>query len=123
MKTINWKRKIQRQFLLLLLLPLALLLASSMATYGHGPKGHASGDFTPLMALKKSIGMYDRLVSQGKLPEGWETDLQRVDVSERTKGKAKELVVAFTRNQGEPKSVFIFFSAKGEYKGSNFTGK
>jgi hypothetical protein len=104
----------------LVVLFLANVLISS-TVLAHGPKGHTEG-FTALQAVKKGVEMYDSLCAKGKLKESWETDLDSIEVSTRTSGKQKEFVVKFTKSMGEPKSVYIFFSKKGEYKGSNFTG-
>ncbi len=89
----------------------------------HGPKGHSRGDFTTFQAAKKGIGLYDRLLSSGKLEESWETDLATIEIYKKSSGAQKELVVKFSRLVSEPRSVFIFFSEKGDYKASNFTGK
>jgi len=89
----------------------------------HGPKGHSNGDFTAFQAAKKGMDLYDRLVVSGKLEESWEVDLVNIEiVSKDNKGK-KEYIVKFNRKPSEPRTVFIFFSENGEYKGSNFTGK
>jgi hypothetical protein len=66
--------------------------------------------------------MYDKLVATGKLDESWETGLDTVTVYRRTSGR-QEIVVKFSRKTGEPQSVYIFFTEKGAYSGSNFTGK
>jgi hypothetical protein len=98
-----------------------LLLATSPG-FGHGGKGHASA-FTPLQALQEATKLYDKLVASGKLSENWETDLTKVEISNRQKGEQKEHVVSFQLISGEPDKVYIFFSADGKYAGSNFTGK
>jgi len=100
---------------------LAILFAGGQV-YGHGGKTHASS-FTPLQALQKATELYDKLVVSGKLPESWETDLEKVDISNRQKGDQWEYVVSFERSAGEPNRVYIFFTAEGKYSGSNFTGK
>lgn len=96
----------------LLIVPLAL---------AHGPKGHTDG-FTPLQAVKKGSMMYDKLIASGKLDASWETGLKAINVYWRDT-KKKEIVVKFSRNAGEPSSVYIFFNEKGGYSGSNFSGK
>ena len=90
--------------------------------FGHGGK-HAADEFTHLQALRKATEMYDRLIENGKLDQSWETKLIRVNVSDRQKGDKKEVVVSFQRAEGDPQSVYIFFTAKGKYAGSNFTGE
>ena len=102
-------------------LGLAMLFATAQA-YGHGGKTHANS-FTPLQALQKATELYDKLVVSGKLPDSWETGLNKVDISNRQKGDQWEYVVSFERNAGEPKRVYIFFTAEGKYSGSNFTGE
>ncbi len=63
------------------------------------------------------------LVGSGKLGESWETDLANVEISNRRKVGYTEYVVSFRRSTGDPKTVYIFFTADGKYSGSNFTGK
>lgn len=89
----------------------------------HGGKGHVGSAFTALQALQKATELYDKLVVSGKLAESWETDLKKVDISNRQKAGQWEYVVSFERREGEPNTVYIFFTAEGEYAGSNFTGE
>jgi len=103
-----------------------LILAFSILVYGpllfaHGPKGHAEA-FTSLAAAKKATMMYDKLVATGKLDESWETKLETIEVYKRNAGQ-REIVVKFSRAGGEPRAVYIFFTDKGKYNGSNFTGE
>jgi len=97
------------------------LIAASVLS--HGPKGHNEGAFTAFQAVKKGVTLYDKLLASGKLTEGWETDLVNIEISTAGVGSKKEFVVTFFRTTSDPRSVFIFFSGNGEYKGSNFTGK
>ncbi len=97
-------------------------LLTGSVVLSHGPKGHAE-EFTALQAVKKGLSMYDRLIEHGKLDENWETDLNSIEVTKSLSETEKEFAVKFTISKGEKRSVFIFFSEKGEYKGSNFTGK
>ncbi len=100
----------------------AIAIVGSIA-FAHGPKGHSDNDFTAFMAVKKGIVLYDRLLDSGKLSESWETDLNNLEVFTQNNGNQVEFAVKISRSKGEPKSVYIFFSDKGEYTGSNFTGK
>ena len=90
--------------------------------FAHGPKGHGGSEFTALQAVKKGMELYDQLVASAKLDEDWETNLINIEVSTRKKGKAFEFVVKFSRSKGQPQAVYIFFTEKGKYSGSNFTG-
>ena len=94
----------------------------STPVFGHGGK-HAGNEFTHLQALQKATELYDRLIGNGKLDQGWETTLIRVNVSNRQIGNEEEIVVSFERAEGEPKTVYIFFTTNGKYAGSNFTGE
>ena len=94
---------------------------TSVTAFGHGGK-HA-GTFTHLQALQKATQLYDKLISNGKLDQSWETGLKKVTVSDRQKGERKEIVVEFHRGEGDPPVVYIFFDASGKYIGSNFTGE
>lgn len=110
-----------KRFIVLIIFLLMILMSVSMAS-AHGPKGHGGVEFTALQAAKKGIVLYDELLAAGKLKEPWETDLKNIEVFPRQSGKKRELVVKFSRSKGEPLSVYIFFTEKGEYSGSNFTG-
>ncbi|MBC8432745.1 MAG: hypothetical protein H8D96_12605 [Desulfobacterales bacterium] len=92
-------------------------------TFAHGPKGHADMEFTVIRAAQKGVLLYDRLLTSGKLTESWATDLEDIKVSRRINDNKSEFVVKFSRSKGEPRSAYIFFNDKGEYIGSNFTGK
>jgi hypothetical protein len=100
---------------------LVLLILASVA-FSHGGK-HAPGEFTHLQALKKATELYDKLIGQGKLDQSWENTLSKVDVIKREKSSKSEIVVSFHRTDGDQKTVYIFFDAKGKYSGSNFTGE
>ena len=105
-----------------MLLALLIVFSASMV-WGHGPKGHGNQSFTAFEAAKKGLQLYDRLLESGKLAESWETGLTDIKVFTRDNNKKKEIVVQFNRTMGEPRSVYIFFSEKGDYSGSNFTGE
>jgi hypothetical protein len=103
------------------LIPLLILIGSF--TFAHGPKGHGSSEFTAFMAVKKGVELYNQLLASGRLDESWETGLDKIEVATRKSGDKNEFVLGFSRSQGSPKTVYIFFSEKGEYTGSNFTAK
>ena len=107
-------------FLLIIYLVLSFVIHP---VFAHGPKGHGGKEFTALMAVKKGVELYDRLVASSKLDGAWETELTDLKVFTRNINNKKEIVVQFNRTTGEPRSVYIFFSEKGEYNGSNFTGE
>ena len=97
------------------------IVMTTVGAFGHG--GKHSGTFTHLQALQKATQLYDKLIDNGKLEQGWETGLEKVTVSDRQKGDKKEIVVEFRRGEGDPPVVYIFFDASGKYTGSNFTGE
>ena len=101
---------------------LFMILSVTGSVFAHGGKKHADS-FTALQALQKSTDLYNQLVGSGKLGESWETDLANVEITNRQKGGQTEYVVSFQRSTGDPKTVYIFFTADGKYSGSNFTGK
>ncbi len=105
-----------------ILLFLVVLMGVSLVS-AHGPKGHGGTEFTALEAAKKGIELYDKLVASGKIEKSWEMDLENIKVFPYQNGNKQELIVEFSRSKGEPQSLYIFFTEKGEYKGSNFTGK
>ena len=98
------------------------ILSVTGPVFAHGGKGHANS-FTALQALQKSTDLFNQLVGSGKLDESWETDLSNVGITNRQKGGNTEYVVSFQRSTGDPKTVYIFFTADGKYSGSNFTGE
>lgn len=116
-KTYNFSRK---QMLRALILTLSILACGSLL-FAHGPKGHTEA-FTSLAAAQNATMMYDKLVATGKLDESWETRLETIEVYKRNAGQ-REIVVKFSRASGEPRAVYIFFTYKGKYNGSNFTGE
>ncbi len=94
------------------------------AVYAHGGKNHGAGsEFTNLEALKKATELYDKLVATNKLEVAWETTVDKIQIAERRKGAEIEKVVSFSKSAGDPKTVYFFFTSRGEYAGSNFTGQ
>lgn len=102
---------------------LVFSLVSSNPIQAHGGKKHDGETFTALQALQKATELYDRLIINGKLDETWETDLEKAEVTAREVSGPKEYRVGFHRRAGSPAAVFIFFSAEGQYSGSNFDGQ
>lgn len=99
----------------------ATLLLTSASVLAHGGKQHGENEFTAFMALREGAKLYDQLIVSGKLSGDWETGLVRAEISTRKEGQ--EYVVSFHRETGDPDAVYFFFTAKGEYAGSNFTGE
>ncbi len=110
-----------RAFLLAATAAVALFVAASPAL-SHGGKEHGDAGFTALMALEKAIDFYNRLLSSGKLDTGWEAGLENVGIAAPSHQGRNEFMVSFRRNQGDPRTVYFFFTAEGKYAGSNFTG-
>ena len=111
----------RKRFIALIIFLLIILMSVPLVS-AHGPKGHGGAEFTALQAAKKGIELYDKLVSSGKLKAPWETDLKNIEVYQRQREEKREVVVKFSRGKGDPQSVYIFFTEKGDYSGSNFTG-
>jgi hypothetical protein len=103
-------------FWIVLFLPLHSL-------YAHGGKQHGSVEFTHLEAAKKATDLFDKLIASKKIDSDWELHLEQIKVFDRSKGDKAEVAVAFSRSTGEPKVLYIFFTSKGDYAGSNFTGE
>ena len=121
MKRFNRKKLICSATSLVLFLGLAF---AAVAVYAHGGKSHGpGGEFTNLEALKKATELYDQLVAANKLDANWETTVEKVHIVDHRKGADVEKVVAFSRTAGDPQTVYIFFTSRGEYAGSNFTGQ
>ena len=116
------KSKNASKYFFALIVLLLMFLLSVCPASAHGPKGHGGSEFTALQAAKKGIVLYDKLVASGKIEESWETDLKNIEVFPRQSGKKREVVVKFSRSEGEPLSLYIFFNVKGDYSGSNFSG-
>ena len=120
----NVRVSLRRSFLGSIVAVVALFTIASVAgsVFAHGGKKHANS-FTALQALQQGTDLFNKLVGSGKLGESWETDLANVEITTRQKGGNKEYVVSFQRSTGDPKTVYIFFTADGKYSGSNFTGE
>lgn len=103
---------------LLVILICVLVLMNAGPLYSHGGRG-----FSAWQAIQKATQLYERLITSGKLPEDWETQLVAIRVNSRKSGEQHEYVVRFQRSEGNPDSVYFFFDLKGEYAGSNFTGE
>ncbi|NIQ91222.1 MAG: hypothetical protein GWN93_20320 [Deltaproteobacteria bacterium] len=101
---------------------LLTILSVADSVLAHGGKKHANS-FTALQALQQGTDLFNKLVGSGKLGESWETDLANVEITNRQKGGQTDYVVSFQRSTGDPKTVYIFFTADGKYAGSNFTGE
>jgi hypothetical protein len=120
---VDRKKRTMTHGAIIALIILPALLAGA-AVYAHGGKSHgAGGEFTNLEALKKATELYDKLVATNKLDADWETALQTLQIAERRKGAEIEKVVSFSRSAGETKTVYFFFTSRGDYAGSNFTGQ
>lgn len=115
-------KRVKGKALVVIVAAMTVLFVTAMAL-GHGGKEHSTGEFTALKALQEATKLYDRLLTSGKLIESWETELDEVKISTRRQSGGKEFVVSFHRSKGDPKTVYIFFSDKGKYAGSNFTGE
>lgn len=100
-----------------------LVILTSSAVFGHGGQSHAEQAFTNFKAMEKAMEIFDQLLAAGKLDESWETGLQEVSVSVRQESDGQKSVVRFTRPAGDPKTLFLFFNAEGEYAGANYTGQ
>ena len=120
MKAMDLQRLVRKKVLSICVGLLAVAITAALA-FGHGGK-HAD-EFTQLQALQKATELYEQLISKGKLDPSWETGLQNISISGRKSEGKNEVVVSFERQDGDPKMVYIFFDAKGNYAGSNFTGK
>ena len=98
-------------------------LYEAMPVLAHGGKSHGETEITSLQAVLQASQLYNRLIAAGKLDGVWETGLSSITVNARQTDGKKEFVVKFMRSQGEPDSVYFLFDLKGEYIGSNFSGK
>ncbi len=110
-----------RAFFLAATAAVVLFVAASPA-WSHGGKEHGDAGFTALKALEKATDLYNRLLSSGRLDAGWEAGLENVGIAAPSQQGRNEFVVSFRRNQGDPRTVYFFFTAEGKYAGSNFTG-
>ena len=91
--------------------------------FAHGGRNHDTNAFTSLKAVQKALGMYDKLIAGGNLPEDWESGLKNIQVTIREKNGKSEYVVSFQKTEGNPAAVYFFFTLEGRYAGSNFTGQ
>lgn len=105
------------------LITLGVIVSGTEIANSHGGKTHGEEAFTAFQAVQKATQLYDRLIASGKLPEDWETDLVSIHISARGDETSRETVVQFKRTGGDPESLYFYFDHRGEYSGSNFTGK
>ncbi len=82
-----------------LLVTVFILFLVVSTTFAHGPKGHSGVEFTAVQAVKKAIELFDRLIASGKLEEGWETGLKKIEMSERSTGKGKEFTTCYAEHR------------------------
>lgn len=100
-----------------------MVITGADTAFSHGGKSHGGSEFTSLQAVQKALKLYDKLILAGKLPEEWETGLEAINVGTRQIQGMNEYKVQFKKADGDGGSVYFFFNQKGEYSGSNFTGK
>jgi len=113
---------IQRQWTAALL-AVTLLAVLPLSAAAHGPKGHGGEGPTPLAITEKGIALFNQLIEKGKLDDTWEANFAGATVTTRMADGKMEYVVRLARAKADPEAVYIFFDAKGDYSGSNFTGK
>lgn len=96
------------------------LTVSVQRGWAHGGKAHTQ--FTALQALQKATNLYNKLLTNGKLDESWETSLVQVFIQPPGASGNKDYIVQFSKNTGTPKTVYFFLTNEGKYAGSNHTG-
>ncbi len=118
----NYKKKESLNVAIAIGFLLLVFMISASQVFSHGGK-HDPEEFTHLAALKKATGLYDQLIGKGKLDQSWENELSQIEVIRRENEDQSEIVVSFNRAEGDPQAVYIYFTAGGQYAGSNFTGE
>ena len=116
-------RRQMRSMITVAVIVTGMIAIGARVSQSHGGKTHAANPFTALQAVQKATQLYDRLILSDKLPEDWETGLSSIHISVRGDETNRETVVQFKRSAGDPESLYFFFDRRGEYSGSNFTGK
>ena len=92
-----------------------LIIAATIVIPGnivlaHGGKTHGDDTVTSFAVVQKGMGLYDKLISKGKLDNSWETDLKTITVYRGQRGDKSEWTVKFFRTNGAPEAVYIFFN-------------
>lgn len=116
-------RRHMRSMITVAVIVTGVIVAGAGIAISHGGKTHSEEPFSAFEAVQKATELFDRLIVSGKLEEDWETDLSSIHVSVRGDETSRETVVKFKRTSGEPDSLYFYFDRRGEYSGSNFTGK
>ncbi len=116
-------RRHMRLMTTIALIATGVVLTGTGIANSHGGKTHGEEPFSAFQAVQKATQLYDRLIVSGKLTEDWETDLVSIHISARGDETSRETVVRFKRTGGDPESLYFYFDNRGEYSGSNFTGK
>lgn len=106
------------------------LLTSSPAMAGtgheHGPGGsHTSGPITSETAIKRAEKQLQTLVTKGKLEKSW-ASVKSTGATQKDFGKGPEWIVSFKNDKeadASKQTLYVFYTLKGSYIASNFTGK
>ncbi len=89
-----------------------VLFAAALPASAHGGKEHGAAGFTALKALEKATGLYNRLLSSGKLDAGWEAGLENVTITAPSHEGRKEFEVSFRRSQAGPRGGLFLFHGR-----------
>jgi hypothetical protein len=116
-------RRHMRSMITVAMIVTGVIVTGAGIAHSHGGKTHGAEPFSAFQAAQKAMQLYDRLIVSGKLPEAWETGLSSIHISVRGDENDRETVVQFKRSAGDPESLYFYFDRRGEYSGSNFTGK
>ncbi len=116
-------RRHMRSMITVAMIVTGVMVTGAGIAHSHGGKTHGAAPFSAFQAAQKAMQLYDRLIVSGKLPEAWETGLSSIHISVRGDENDRETVVQFKRSAGDPESLYFYFDRRGEYSGSNFTGK
>ena len=120
---LNISKKLKSFFITVSVIGLISIGIGVLPAYSHGGKTHGEEMFSAFQAVQMATQLYERLITSGKLPETWETELTSIHINIRQSKDKREYVVQFKKTKGEPDSVYFFFNQEGEYAGSNFSGK
>jgi len=112
----------------------ALLVSSLFLTapafagggHDHGPGGsHVQGPISAAVALKKAGVQVKTLIERGKLDKTW-ADAKASEATQKDFGRGTEWIVAIKNEKAtDPakQTLYVFFTANGNYLATNFTGK
>ena len=112
------------RFIVILLTAATLLATSAFAGPGSGHSHGPAKPVTEIQAIYKAEVAVFEIVQKGKLDASW-SEVEATEAQKKKFKSGQEWVVTFN-NPSEPdpekKTLYVFLSLDGQYRGANFSG-